>query len=267
MPITLFDAIRRTRSLLNEPATPTLPNNASFTGVGQLYTDTEITDWINDGLRDISRRGENLRTYDTTVAIPPYGENPSRPIPTYPLNLGAAAAASDILRINRVEYQVTGDSSRVYPLEAATQNYMDNIWNVDQLSTMSYPAYWCTRGYAGGTGRNAYVIQLYPQPAQAGQLNIFYYRLPIRLGDPVAVPANYQQTLDLLEGWDDVLIEYVLMKAYIKARNPAWKDAQQRYADMITNIIDMAQRDSDQPQYFSYDNMLTPWGGDSWGDW
>ncbi len=267
MPITLSNAIYRFRSLVNEPAYPTAPNSTAGNPSPRLYTDTEITEWVNDGLRDISRRGENLRTYDATVQIPPYGENPAQPIPTYPLNLGGVTSSSDILRINRVEYEVTGDSSRVYPLEASTQNYMDNIWNVDQLSTMSYPAYWCTRGYPGGTGRNLYVIQLYPQPAQAGKLNIFYYRLPIRVPDPVATPANYTVTLDLIEGWDDVLIEYTLMKGLIKARDPGWKDCQQRYADMITNIIDMASRDSDQPQYFSYDNMLTPWGDNSWGEW
>jgi hypothetical protein len=266
MPITLSNAIYRVRSLVNEPAYPTFPGSTVGNPSARLYTDTEITEWVNDGLRDISRRGENLRTYDTTITIPAYGENPAAPIPIFALNLGGISSSSDILRINRVEYQVGGDSSRVYRLEAATQNYMDNIWNVDQLSTMSYPSYWCTRGYPGGTGRNAYVIQLYPQAAQAGQLNIFYYRLPIRT-DPVVTPANYTVTLDLLEGWDDVLIEYAQMKALIKARDPGWKDSQQRYADMITNIIDMASRDTDQPQYFAYDNMLTPWGDSMGGAW
>lgn len=264
MPITLSNAIYRVRSLLNEPATPT---DANAPGPGRFYSDTELTEWINDALRDISRRGENLRTYDTTIQIPAYGENPNQPIPTYPLDLGVVLTSSDILRINRVEFQVYGDSSQVYPLEPATQNYLDNIWNVDQLSTMSFPQYWCTRGYPGGSGRNAYVIQLYPQAAQSGRLNIFYYRLPVRITDPVATPSNYTLDLDLLEGWDDMVIEFTLMKALIKARNPGWQDAQQRYESMITNIIDMASRDTDQPQYFSYDNMLTPWGADNWGAW
>ena len=99
-------------------------------------------------------------------------------------------------------------------------------------------------------------------------MNIFYYRLPVRITDPVATPSNYQITLDLIEGWDDMLIEYVYMQGLIKRRDPAWKDAEARYEAKMTNIIDMASRDTDQPQYFSYDNMLTPWGGsDSWNGW
>src|SRR5579862_3501321 len=99
MPVTLFDAIRRLRSRLDEQAWPTMPNSSAVQNVPHLYSDTELTDWINDGLRDVSRRAETLITYDQSIFIPAYGENPSAPIPAYNL-------PDDVIRINRVEFQV-----------------------------------------------------------------------------------------------------------------------------------------------------------------
>lgn len=261
MPVTLTNAIYRVRSDLDEPAYPSLPNsspNPQISPQSRFYSDTEITEWINDGLRDIARRAEGLRTYDTTISTPAYGENPAAPIPTYPL-------PSDVLRVNRVEWQVQGDTSQTYPLEAATQQYLDQIWNIDQLSTMSYPAYWCTRGYCGGTGRNAFVIQLFPNPGQNGVLNLFYYRLPTRLTDPVMSPSQYTTTLDLMEGWDDLVVDFAVMRGLIKARNPDWQNRAQMYDAKLTNVIDMTRQTFDQPQYLTYDTMVMPWAYDSWG--
>lgn len=258
MPVTLFDAVRRARSQLNEPALPTTPTASN---AGAQYTDTELTDWINDGLRDFARRGEGLRTYDTSITIPAYGETPSQPIPTF-------ALPGDVLRINRVEFQVAGDSSQVYPLEFTTPQYLDQMWGNDQISTRTYPTYWITRGYCGGTGRNQFVIQLYPQSSQAGQLNLWYYREPVRVADPVANPANYLVTLDCLEGWDDMIVDYACMQALIKTRNPGWEVAQKAYAAKMDNAIDQTRMVSDQATYMTYDNPMG-WGG--WdmggGDW
>jgi len=130
---------------------------------------------------------------------------------------------------------------------------------------MSYPAYYTTNGYPGGTGRNAFVIQMFPNSAQAGQLNIFYYRLPLRVQDPVANPANYDTLLDVIDGWDDMIVDYAQMRALIKARSQDWQIAQQMYESKITNVIDQTRQFHDQPQYFSYDTMVMPWAYDSWG--
>jgi hypothetical protein len=275
MPAQLQDIIRRARSKLDEPAYPTLYGSTLSAGpFPRLYTDTELTDWTNDGLRDLARRAEVLITYDSTIQIPAYGENPGLPIPTYPLSLGSPpnnlgnipiTTYSDIIRINRVEFQITGDSSQTYPLEAATQQYLDNIWNIDQLSTMSYPAYWCTRGYPGGTGRNAYVIQVFPNPGQSGQLNIFYYRLPYRLPSPDVYPSAYELPIDCYEGWDDMIVDYVQMQGLIKQRNPDWQAAQAMYEAKVVAIVNVASRMTDQPQYITYDTMVMPWAYDSWG--
>jgi hypothetical protein len=258
MPVTLSDAIRRIRAKLDEPAYPTLPGSSPNNPPARFYSDTEITDWINDGLRDLARRAEFLFTYDTTISIPSYSQNPANPIPTYNL-------PTDFVRAYRIEFQVSGDSSQTYTLEEASQAYMDQIWNVNQISTRSYPAYYVTRGYVGGTGRNQFVIQLFPQPSQAGVLNIFYYRLPIRIGDPISTPTNYTLTLDCQEGWDDLVIDYGHYQGLIKARNPEWQNIKAEYETKMTNLIDVTRRYTDQPQYMSYDAMLMPWGGSDWG--
>lgn len=257
MPIQLQDAIRRVRSLLEEPCAPTTP---SSTAVPRMYSDTEITDWVNDGLRDLARRAEFLFTADSSITINAYGETPNQPVPTYPL-------LNDVWRIYRVEFQVAGDSSQIYPLEASNQNYMDNIWNIDQISSMSYPQYWMTRGYPGGTGRNKFVIQIFPQSSQAGNLNVFYYRQPVRLSDPVANPTVYDVTLDCQEGWDDMIVDYAYMKGLIKARDPQWQVAQQMYEAKMVNVIDTTRRYNDQPQFMQYDFQPMPWGFDGGGMW
>ena len=268
MPITLNDAIFRIRSALDEPAYPSLPgstSNPTTSPQARFYTDTELTAWVNDGLRDIARRAETLLTRDTTVALPAYGENPAAPPPMYPLNLGGITTSSDIVRINRVEFQVANDSSQIYPLEPSTRQYLDNIWNIDQLSTMSYPAYWVTSGYPGGVGRSTFQIQVFPNPAQAGQLNIYYYRLPTHLNDPVADPTQYAITLDMIEGWDDLIVDYAQMRALIKARNSDWQAIQAIYESKVNNIIDQTRHFHDQPLYITYDTMVMPWAYDSWG--
>src|SRR5215471_8104014 len=184
MPITLTDAIRRIRSGLDEPATPTLLNPpATNPPTPALYTDTEITDWINDALRDIARRTEGLVTFDTSITITAYVPVPGQSAPTYPL-------PTDVIRINRIEFVPQGAINQTYPLQASTQQQMDQVWGTYQQNPASYPQFWVTRGYPGGSGRNQHVLQIYPVPSQGGTLQIFYYRQPVRIQDPVGTPAN-----------------------------------------------------------------------------
>lgn len=269
MTVTLSNIIFRARSRLNEPAYPTYPNSTVSNPPARFFSDTEITEWVNDGLRDIARRAEDLITYDNTIAIPAYSENPSQPIPTYSLDLGTlspSGSTSDVLRIARVEFQVAYDSSQVYPMEWAPQSYLDQIWNTDQLSSTSYPTFWTTRGFPGGTGRSAFVIQIYPQASQAGQLNIFYYRLPQRITDPVATPSNYTTLIDLIEGWDDMLVDFVHYQGLIKRRDSSWKDIQALYESKMQNVIETSRQFSNQVQYLSYDSLAMPWSN-TWGGW
>lgn len=245
MPITLQDAIRRVRSNLTEP-TP------------RFYTNTQLTDWINDGLRDIARRAEDLITYDQSIAIPPYTPVPGAAAPTYPLQ-------TDILRIHRIEFVPTGSINQVYPLQASTQDEMDQIWGTYQQNPSSYPTWWVTRGYPGGTGRNQFLLQIYPVPSQAGTLNVFYYRLPTRIGDPVTDPSQLLIPLDLPEGWDDLPIDFATYKALMAQRDPEWQNRKAEYEEKIVQIIDMTRHAHDQASFMTYGLNpyagLTDWGG------
>jgi hypothetical protein len=252
MPITLNDAIRRVRSAVDEPAIPTLAN-PPLTNPPQprFYTDTEITDWINDGLRDVSRRAEDLITFDATIVINPYIPVPGQSAPTYPLQ-------NDVIRIQRIEFVPTGAINQTYPLIASTQQQMDQVWGTYQQNPASYPQFWVTRGYPGGSGRNAFVLQIYPVPSQGGTLQLFYYRNPTRIPDPVAAPSNYLVTLDIVEGWDDAVVEFATYKALQKARNPEWQERKKEYEEKVNQMIDVTRSWTDQPSYVSYGTRFMP---------
>lgn len=238
MPVVLSDAINRTRSLLNEP-------------VARFYTDTELTAWLNDGLRDVSRRAEDLITFDTSITINPYVPVPGQSAPTYTLPV-------DVIRIQRIEFVPMGAINQTYPLTASTQQQMDQVWGTYQQNPASYPQFWVTRGYPGGSGRNQFLLQIYPVPSQGGTLNIFYYRQPVRIPDPILNPSSYNTTLDIVEGWDDVVVDFAVYRAYQKARDPRWKDLKAEYEEKVSQIIDVTRNWTDQPSYFSFGTRFMP---------
>lgn len=251
MPVTLQDAIRRVRSAMDEPAYPTLAGSTSSANPAKFYTDTEITDWLNDGLRDVSRRAEDLITFDTTITLTAYVPIPGQSAPTYTI-------PTDVIRIQRIEFVPAGAINQTYPLQASTQQQMDQVWGTYQQNPASYPQFWVTRGYPGGSGRNLFVLQIYPVPSQGGTLQIYYYRQPVRMGDPVANPSNYLVTLDIVEGWDDMVIDFATYKALQKARNPEWKDRKAEYEEKVTQIIDVTRQWTDQPSYMTFGTRFMP---------
>src|SRR5215471_12943247 len=260
MPTTLNDAIYRVRSLLDEPAYPSLPgstSNATTSPQARFFTDTELTVWLMQGLRDVARRAEVLHTVDQTITIPAYtGNAPAR----FPL-------LNDVVRINRVEYVPANQYNQIYRVEPSTQNEMDQSWGTYQQNQSSYPRWYITLGYPGGTARNLFQIQLYPVPAQPGYLNVYYYREPSNITDPVATPANYGLTLDIVEGWDDAAVEFAVVKALQKQRNPEWQLRKQEYEDKLAQMVDVTRRYHDQQSYISYgSNQLPAWlvGGGEW---
>ncbi len=250
MSVTLQDAIRRVRSIMDEAATPSLPNVVGVVGPS-MFTDTELTDWINDGLRDVSRRAEDLITFDTSIHIPPYSPIPGQSAPTYPLQ-------TDVVRIQRIEFVPDGAINQTYPLMASTQQQMDQVWGTYQQNPASYPQFWVTRGYPGGVGRNLFLLQIYPVPSQGGTLQIYYYRQPIRIPDPVAAPAAYNTPLDIVDGWDDAVVDFAVYKALQKQRNPEWKDRKAEYEEKVAQMINVTRQWTDQPSYMTFGTRFMP---------
>lgn len=261
MPTMLIDAIARVRADLDEPAYPSLANstpNPADSPQPRYFTDTEITAWIYTGLRDVSRRVEDLHTVDQTINIPAFVPNVS---PT------RYALQTDVVRINRVEFVPVNQTNQIYRVEPSTQNEMDQIWGTYQENTSSYPRWYVLLGYPGGSTRSQFQIQLYPIPSQPGTLNVYYYREPTPLTDPVANPAMYSTTLDIVEGWDDLAVDYAVVKGLQKQRSPEWQMRKADYEDKINHMVDVTRRYHDQQSYISYGtNMLPSWlvGGGEW---
>ena len=231
MPVTLSEYIRRSRSILDEPTT-------------RFWTDTELTDWVNDGARDLARRAEDLLTYDQTIAI-------TAAVATYPL-------PADVIRIHRCEF-VPVNSTQTYPIRASSQDEMDQIWGTYQANPASYPSWFVTRGYPGGSGSSAFQIQFYPVPSQTGTVNLYYYKMPRRLTDPIADPTQLNLTIDLPEGWDDLIIQYVEWRGLRKTRDPRWQDAYQIYNTNLDYLLNVTRFYHDQQQVISTaSRMMVP---------
>lgn len=266
MTVNLMNVISRVRSDLNEPAYPTSPNSSSVSGpFPKFYTDTEITNWVNDAMNDVARRAEELITFDQSIDIPAY--NPALPInndvgaiPYYPL-------LDDVVRIQRIEFVPINQTNQIYKLEPSMPNEMDQVWGTYQQSQSSYPRFWVTHGYPGGVGRNLFTLQIYPNPSQAGMLNIFYYRLPGTIGDPVADPTQYDVTIDMPNGWDEMIVIFATYRAMQKQRTPEWNSRKAEYEERVAQIIDVTRKYHDQQSYVSYGtNYLPSWltGGGEW---
>jgi hypothetical protein len=120
---------------------------------------------------------------------------------------------------------------------------MDQIWGTYQQNPASYPSYFVTRGYPGGGGASVFKIQFYPVPAQAGTINLYYYKMPARLA-----PADLALTLDLPEGWDDIILQYVEWRALRKTKDPRWQEAYELYNTNLDYLLNVTRFFHDQQQ-------------------
>lgn len=232
MPVTLSDAIRRIRSRLNE----TSP---------QLWTDTELTDWINDGCRDLARKAEDLLTFDTSIAIVP--------------GVSKYTPPADVIRVHRAEFVPTG-STQTYPIVPSNQQEMDLIWGTNQSTPSSYPQWFVTTGYPGGAGAGAFTIQFFPVPSQGGTVNLFYYKLPYRFLDPNLNPAELAKNVEVVEGWDDLITLYAEWNALRKSRDPRWQEAKQLYDQELDYLINITRYFHDSPQVITTATRVgQPW--------
>jgi hypothetical protein len=185
----------------------------------KFWTDTQINSWINEGARDLARRGEVLQTRDEITSIAGTQEY------TLP---------SDVVRVYRVEYE---DSSQtIVPLEYRDFNNMDSVWWSRQATTESTRPFWFTMwGYPPDLK-----IIVYPTPANSDEiLRVFYYSVPATVSgdeDPIAVPT----------GWEDAIVLYAEYVALRKDGDARWQEAKAIYEEKVSQLIDVTRRWSDQ---------------------
>lgn len=208
MPVTLNTILTDVRNRLDETT-------------ARFWTDAELTNWINDGLRDISRRTETIQQFYTGL--------------TTTASQAKYHLPPDVIRIHRVEYAPAGTSNR-YPVQASTYQEMDQIWGINQLTqTMSYSYAYVLWGFPPNL-----IMQLYPVPASSGDtVNIFYYRLPNKL-------VNTTDIAEIPEGWQDLVSLYCEYVARRKDKDDGWKEAKQLYDETLANMYDMTRQWHDQ---------------------
>ena len=190
----------------------------------RFWTDAQLNIWINAGCRDIARRAEMIKNFNTSIS--PTVGTPKYPLPT------------DVLRVHRVEFQPTGQT-QIYTLMASTDQEMDQVWGINQNQQGIYPQYYTLWGYPGGTGAAQLQIKLYPVPSQTGTLNVYYYGVPTPMvadTDPAQIP----------EGWQDLLVMYCEYEARRKDRDPLWQDVKQMYDEKVGEMIATTRELHDQ---------------------
>lgn len=194
---------------------------------GRYWTATQMTRWLNEGVRDVARRAEILPRLDQSISI------------TAGLNKYTFPSV-DVVRVHRIEYIPTG-STQQYPLRLSSINEMDAIWGIQQVITSSYPMYAILWGYPGNT--NTLQIQLYPNPSQNGNLNIFYYGLPVEMvadADPSDIPT----------GWEDLAVKYAAYKCLQKGKDPRWQEFKALYEEALNGMIAKTREYHDQAGQF-----------------
>lgn len=185
----------------------------------RFYTDAELTVWVNAAIKDIARRTE---LYGATATVSLVNGTQSYVCPT------------DMIRINRVEVEVAGDS-RTYPLEFRDNNAMDEVWATNQKTRNGTPCYFTLWGSPPSLG-----IKLWPVPQSAGTMTIYYYKQPAETTSPSA-------TIPLPMGWDDAVVDFCEYKALRKARDARWQEAKTLYEEKVGELHDKTVGYTDQP--------------------
>lgn len=186
----------------------------------KFWTDAMLNSWIDMGALDISRRAENLLSVDTSTAVVAGTQDYNAP--------------AGVLRIHRIEF-TPDNGSTIYPLTARSMAEMDQVWGTMQTSTRSYPSYWIER-----KSPPSLTIRLWPNPSSNGNLYIYYYR--------TAVPTNSVDgaTVDVVEGWYDLIGDYCEWRALRRDNDPDWKEAKALYEENLNNMITTTRKFNDQ---------------------
>lgn len=179
----------------------------------QFFENHEVDRWINDAAKDIARRSETIQEYSTNITV--VSEQHKFKLPR------------ELLRIHRVEFLV-GDQT--YVVNPSTYAEMDQYWGTNRTITSAYPTHYVVWGRPG-----ALEMQIYPAPSAGGQLVLYFYRLPR--------PAiEHGATVEVPEGWEDLVALYVEYQAKRKDRDPSWQDAKALYEETLQHMIDTTRQ-------------------------
>lgn len=227
MPVTRATLITEIRDNLNE-------------STAHQWTDDNLRRWINQGMREITRR--TLSEEDTESIATVAGQE-EYTLPT------------DLVMINRVEYFESA-TDWVYSLEAREFNAMDTVgWAAHQMTDGNRPFVYTVWGYAP----NAKLI-VFPKPdITSATLKVYYYKFATELTISSGTDSS---NLDIPEGWTDLISDYCEYKALRMKRDPRWQEAKQAFEEKIMIMNERTLKHHNQPGQIvpSFYDPFSEWG-------
>ncbi len=219
MAVDLTQATANVRSLIDEP-------------VAQFWTDAEIQGWINEACAVTQREVEWAQK--GPVAITATAAQQVYLLP------------SDVLRVHRVEFVPTNNTSYTYSLDFRGYNEMDAAWGNLKTLPAAYPELYTLWNQPANTGVSGAGLNLllYPVPSVNGTINLYYLR--------VTVPAvGGTDWVDVLPGWEETTYNYAAYRALRKDADPRWRDFQADFQADMERMKTVTRTYTDQGNYFS----------------
>lgn len=198
------------------------------------FSDVFLRRLVNEGAKDIARKTESLEDTDTIAAtISPVTSQYS--------------IATDVIRVHNVEFHTTGDSTIKRMLEFVDIRNMEAFGWSNRGLTANYPQYYTVWG-----ATRALTLNVFPAPSVAGTFTLYVYKLPAELAtaDNSAAATN----VDIPQGWDDILLDYMEFRALRQDRDPRWAEAKAIYDENLSTMFDNTRRWVDQA------GLITPNG-------
>lgn len=198
------------------------------------WTQEDLYIWINEGVDDVARRTESLRTKQT-ISISSGTQEVTGP--------------TDAVRVHMVQYQPNSQTSK-YDLQYMEVKSMSSIAWTQVSSAQGRPAVFWTWGYPPNL-----MIDVYPIPAESGSLIVYYYRLPV----PLAIDGSSASiSIDLPQGWEDLCVDYATYQAMLSDGDQRWSNYKDMYEQKLTALSDAATRYVDQAGMIDTGNSLVP---------
>lgn len=225
MTTTLAQALVQVRARLDEADGLSASTNVA-------WLDSELRAWINEGCVDLTRRTHCLTDKTTTSTTGGTAEY-----------TGPASAIS----VDIINYTPTGGTKTPVPYQHIT-----NANSVQFISSGSYlPGWFSLRGMPP-----LLKICLYPTPSTNGSMEIFYTRTSATLATDGSADSS---TLEVPEGWVDLVYDYCEARARRKDRDPSWQEAQQLYVDKIGFLLQIAGDYTHQTGQIFPETPYVPW--------
>lgn len=199
-----------------------------------MWLDSQLRSWINDGARDIARKTETLLDRQDITAV---------------VGTQEYTMPTDTIRVHRVEWHPDGDDN-IYPLEYRDFQSADNVWWTSQIQTEGTPVIFTLWGFPPQLK-----LIVYPTPSEAGSFKVFYYRNPAELTTDGTDSAS---TIEIPEGWHDVICDYVEFKALRRDKDPTWQEAKALYDEHVLDLHATTRRWSDQAGMIQAGNSFVP---------